>query len=204
MTTQPTNCDHALCPCCHVRSEISRAAPGWHDRKGPTPVLRALHGLRRYGLPSWVDHPYRIHLPDDRWQYVAEPYSLFGSADDIDHLRANGFDVQVSKSAARHFPGRTVAIVITPRRDAPMRRPPTPRAARQRDLRERICAWCRQVIPERLGVYWAELGIMVHYQSSCNDNVDALRIVYDRSPRGRMRPLSEVRAELDRRREAVG
>ena len=64
-------------PHAHERDtpEPSRV-PGWHRRIGPVPVLKALRGLSDYAAPRWVDHACRVRLPDGRWCYIAEPYSL--------------------------------------------------------------------------------------------------------------------------------
>ncbi|MBA2756902.1 MAG: hypothetical protein H0U37_05615 [Chloroflexi bacterium] len=87
--------------------------PGWHRRIGPLPVLNALRGLSDYAAPRWVDHACRIRLPDDRWCYVAEPYSLDTEAlADLAYLAANGWRVTVTAERALHYPGRTVAVEI--------------------------------------------------------------------------------------------
>jgi hypothetical protein len=98
-------------PCPHC---WNRTARGWHQRKGPDPVLRDRHGLDRcQRLPDWVDHSYRLRLEDGRWCYVAEPYLLYDEAiDDLAYLRGHGFDVTVNAEVARHLPGRTIAVLI--------------------------------------------------------------------------------------------
>lgn len=69
-------------------------------------------------------------------------------------------------------------------------------AARARQsTRDRLCFVCRERIPERGGVYHADLGILVH-QGGCSGRVHVERRVYDRSPRGRWRPGREVCARL--------
>lgn len=77
---------------------------------------RGDHGdSRQLLMPSWVDHAYRLRLADGRWRYVAEPYQLNADAfADLAHLAANGFDVTVTSWRARHYPGHTVAVEITP------------------------------------------------------------------------------------------
>ena len=59
----------------------------------------------------------------------------------------------------------------------------------------RFCFACRAEVPERLGVYHADLGILAH-QGPCSDRVRVERRVFDRSPRGRWRPGREVLARL--------
>lgn len=86
---------------------------GWHRRIGPLPVLCVLHGLPPFGAPPWIDHAYRVRLPDGRWCYVAEPYSLDTEAlADLAYLAANGWHVTVTAWRARHYPGHTVAVEI--------------------------------------------------------------------------------------------
>lgn len=86
---------------------------GWHRRIGPLPVVNALHGLSEYGAPGWVDHASRVRLPDGRWLYTAEPYSLDTEAlADLAHLAANGWDVSVTAWRARHLHGHTLAVEI--------------------------------------------------------------------------------------------
>lgn len=105
-------------PCPHCKN-TEDGVYGWHVRKGPDPVLRSRHGLRRYApLPDWVDHPYRLRLSDGRWRYVAEPYGQVDgdAAADFVALEEAGFDVYVTAEAARHYPGQTTAVLITPRK----------------------------------------------------------------------------------------
>lgn len=106
----------APCPCGACgQSDTNGAAAGWHERKGPLPVLRVRHG-RPAGhgwRPRWMDHPYRLRLSDDRWRYVAEPYELDEDAlADLAYLADSGFDVSVTTWKARHYPGHTVAVAI--------------------------------------------------------------------------------------------
>ncbi len=97
-------------------------APRWHVRKGPLPLLQKRHGWNVddnpdliHAVPRWVDHWWRERLDDGRWRYVAEPYELNDDAfADLAHLVDNGFDVQVAAWRARHYPGHTVAVFITP------------------------------------------------------------------------------------------
>ena len=86
---------------------------GWHRRIGPLPLLNALHRLSEYGAPRWVDHACRVRLPDGRWCYIVEPYSLDTEAlADLAYLAANGWRVTVTAERALHYPGRTVAVEI--------------------------------------------------------------------------------------------
>lgn len=108
------------CPCAGCgRPDTPEAAAHWHRRKGPEPLLRARHETPYpLLLPWWVDHPYRLRLPDGRWRYVAEPYEL--SPDDLDDLadlEAHGWRVTVTAWQARHFPGHTLAVVIEPEQE---------------------------------------------------------------------------------------
>lgn len=68
------------------------------------------------------------------------------------------------------------------------------RRARQ-SMPDRVCFVCGKRIPERGGVFHADLGILVH-QGACADRVHAERRVYDRSPRGRWRRAAEVLARV--------
>ncbi|MHB8459005.1 MAG: hypothetical protein ACYDB6_02950 [Candidatus Limnocylindrales bacterium] len=102
------------CPC-HETAPRGTAG-GWHQRQGPAPLLRDLHGAdASYGaLPRWVDHAYRVRLADGRWAWYAEPYDLDEAAfADLALLAAHGFDVMVSAWRARHYPGHTTAVQIT-------------------------------------------------------------------------------------------
>ncbi len=101
-------------PHAHERDTPDTARiPGWRRRIGPLQVLNALHGLSDYAAPRWVDQACRVRLPDGRWCYVAEPYSLDTEAvAEIAHLAANGWDVTVTAWRARHYPGHTLAVEI--------------------------------------------------------------------------------------------
>jgi hypothetical protein len=86
---------------------------GWHQRTGPLPDLRRRHQLERWERPRWVDHPYRLRLPDGRWRYVAEPYDLGPAAlADLAWLAGTGWRVSVTAWQATHAPGETVAVTI--------------------------------------------------------------------------------------------
>lgn len=103
-------------PCPHCRHNVGKGiASGWHRRTGPGPPLRSRYGEDEGWLPWWADHRWRYRNTDGRWTYVAEPYD-FGEEciEDLAWLVSNGFDVVVSAGRARHYPGHTVAIEITP------------------------------------------------------------------------------------------
>ncbi|GAA3785542.1 hypothetical protein [Micromonospora maritima] len=125
------------CPCYGCAKRVPGAMPGWHLRKGPAPLLGARQRAAQLGppdvrrweflehgdhgdgrellIPTWVDHPYRLRLRDGRWRYVAEPYELdAAAAADLAHLAANGYEVTVTAWQARHYPGHTLAVSITP------------------------------------------------------------------------------------------
>ncbi len=111
----------APCPCRGCPGSAGEgAAHGWHTRKGPAPLLHSLHGTEDTvdfgGRPSrWVDHAYRLRLPDGRWCYVAEPYELNDLAfADLAYLTEHGYDVTVTAWQARHCPSRTLAVHIVP------------------------------------------------------------------------------------------
>jgi len=54
-------------------------------------------------------------LEDGRWRYVAGPYELTEEAlADLAFLAENSYDIRILSWAARHYPGHTVAIEITP------------------------------------------------------------------------------------------
>jgi hypothetical protein len=99
------------CGCgCAPHRQARGLAAGWHKHRGPLPALRAAGR----GYPQWADHPYRVRGRDGRWTYVAEPYSIH--ADDLADLaclEAQGWRVFISAEYARHFPGRTTAIMIS-------------------------------------------------------------------------------------------
>lgn len=98
----------APCPCC---VSVVGAVRGWPHRKGPAPVLR---GRFNWDLPAWIDHAYRLQLPNGRCCYVAEPYGLPVDAfADLAYLVEQGFDIAISAARARHYPGHTIAIEIT-------------------------------------------------------------------------------------------
>lgn len=132
--TDPDAGQRPHCPCGGCPGWEKGAMPGWHLRRGVAPILSAHmatqldrsrriwdfleHGsygdLRQLVMPAWIDHPYRLRLPDGRWRYVAEPYSLGGGAfTDLAYLESAGFAVKVTAWQSRHFPGRTVAVSIT-------------------------------------------------------------------------------------------
>ncbi|MEV0217233.1 hypothetical protein [Micromonospora sp. NPDC050695] len=135
--TDPDAGQTPRCPCYGCPGRVTGAMPGWHLRKGPAVVLDAHlraalleradgrrwqflehgdHGAsRELLLPGWVDHPYRLRLPGGRWMYVAEPYGLDAEAyGHLRHLAEHGYTVDVTAWQARHNPGRTLAVSITP------------------------------------------------------------------------------------------
>lgn len=59
----------------------------------------------------------------------------------------------------------------------------------------RICPLCNRSIPERQGVYHADLRLLV-CQGDCSARVDGARRVYDRSKHGRWRTRRDVLREL--------
>ena len=108
------------CPCC-THNMPPGTASGWHQRKGPLPLLRTRHGqpsTDEWWHPRWTDHSYRVRLEDGRWRYVTEPYSLHERDvfADLAFLVEQGYDVAVTATNALHFPGHTVAVEITPPR----------------------------------------------------------------------------------------
>lgn len=113
--TDPEQGMNPPCPC-HTYPRPSGTDKGWHERKGPAPLLRKRSGLPRgIRLAQWMDHTYRLRLEDGRWCYVAEPYEVTEEAlADLLFLAENGYDIRILSWAARHYPGHTVAIQITP------------------------------------------------------------------------------------------
>lgn len=107
--------NHPPCPC-HSSPPPPGTDKGWHERTGPAPLLLRRHGLTKGTRPArWVDHAYRLRLEDGRWRYVAEPYELTEEAlADLAFLAENSYDIRILSWAARHYPGHTVAIEITP------------------------------------------------------------------------------------------
>jgi hypothetical protein len=106
------------CGCFSGGSKLAKSESGWPDRKGPLPLLAKRHGLTYRGYyPGWVDHPYRVKT-EKGWQYIAEPYGLTDCKTAFSDLawlaNEHGYDVQVSAWQARHFPGSTLAIILTP------------------------------------------------------------------------------------------
>jgi hypothetical protein len=65
--------------------------------------------------------------------------------------------------------------------------------------RERICVVCSERIPPAGAVYHAHLGVRTH-AGACSDAVSALERTYDRSKRGRWRPVAEILQILRERR----
>lgn len=100
------------------RSRIgSRSGGHWPTTKGPRAVL-----ARRDHMPAWethwrwMEHLYRRRQPDGTNAYVAEPYAEHldeGAHADLAFLEQNGYTVELSWAKAEHFPGRTVAVIIS-------------------------------------------------------------------------------------------
>lgn len=105
------------CGCgCAGQHHLPGLAAGWHKLKGPLPLLRAAGRAGEWSYPQWADHPYRIRRQDGRWTYVAEPYSISpGALPDLTWLETRGWQVFISAEYARHFPGRTTALMISER-----------------------------------------------------------------------------------------
>ncbi len=62
-----------------------------------------------------MDHAYRLRLEDGRWRYVAEPYELTEEAlADLAFLADSCYEIVICAWRARHYPGHTVAVEITP------------------------------------------------------------------------------------------
>lgn len=57
------------------------------------------------------------------------------------------------------------------------------------------CALCGRELPEDQAVYWAELRILT-CQGACDERLDRAVRVYDRSRRGRLCSVGEVRRML--------
>ncbi len=109
----PETGQYAPCPCGCQGATGPGAASHWHQRKGPLPLLRARHGLERWQAPRWLDHWYRLRLPDGRWCYVAEPYDLGADAlEDLVWLGQQGYEVSITAWQARHYPGHALAVRI--------------------------------------------------------------------------------------------
>ena len=64
----------------------------------------------------------------------------------------------------------------------------------------RLCQLCGEPIPEGAGIGHSDLELFVHF-AVCGDRINAIRKIYDRSKKGRWRPISEIRRllELDQR-----
>jgi hypothetical protein len=67
--------------------------------------------------------------------------------------------------------------------------------ARARASRDGVCFVCQQSMVRMPLVGHGEVAIVTH-QGACADRVSAERLIYDRSPRGRLRPKWEVLARL--------
>jgi hypothetical protein len=108
------------CGCGCSREVTPGMERGWHQSKGPLPLLARRRGLSRGEYPSWADHPYRVRTTEGflakGWQYVAEPYGLSSySLADLAWLAGeHGYKVEISAALARHFPSWTVAVILTP------------------------------------------------------------------------------------------
>ena len=62
----------------------------------------------------------------------------------------------------------------------------------------RVCIACHGVVADRDGVCWFPAGVLVH-RGACDAMFTAARRVYDRSPRGRHRPVREAIALVEGR-----
>ena len=98
-------------------------ARGWRymDFKPPR---KSMAGIQRERLNArfWVyssfggiwDHAYRLVHRDGRVLWVGEPYQLNGTAlEDIAKLREQGYDVEIRSDWAIHYPGCTVAVLVS-------------------------------------------------------------------------------------------
>lgn len=73
---------------------------------------------------------------------------------------------------------------------------------RKLSIYQRVCFVCGATIPEADGVAHFHLGILTH-PGACSAAVAAEERIYDRSPRGRWRPPSDVLARLRAQRGKV-
>jgi hypothetical protein len=78
----------------------------------------------------------------------------------------------------------------------------TDRQERRRSRAERWCFVCGETIPEGAAVAQMHLGILTH-QGACSTSINQYERIYDRSPRGRWRPVREVRQLIRERRGAL-
>lgn len=106
------------CPCAGCGNHTAGITPYWPTRTGPLRALAVRDGHAdelRYGWhPNWIDHSYRYRDHTGAMTYIAEPYDVGeDTLADLAWLSQHGWTVAVSGAAARHYPGHTVAIVIT-------------------------------------------------------------------------------------------
>lgn len=93
----------------------------WRPAPGTPASRRSRYGTWEWDtgivgnlLGGWLDHPYKLLMPDGGKVFVSEPYGL--AAEDIaglQRLEEQGWRVSIRPDRALHFPGRTVAVWIT-------------------------------------------------------------------------------------------
>jgi hypothetical protein len=91
-------------------SGVAVTSAGW-------PAPSPLEDLTRDGWRRvrWAQHPYTVRSPGESVVLVAEPYEL--SADDFAQLHAltdAGWTVVVDAASARHLPGQSIAVMLSP------------------------------------------------------------------------------------------
>jgi hypothetical protein len=95
---------------------LGKSGGHWPIRKGPGPLLAERYKVSRWTkVAPWVEHLYCIKHPDGRRGYVAEPYVEYiddAALADFAFLESCGFSVEISAEKARHYPGRTVAVIF--------------------------------------------------------------------------------------------
>lgn len=121
----------------HRVAEVSRvlAAAGWVEKRwtagtpGSPCTRRVVVGGTSYRYKDWdveltggwLDHPYRlVNATTKQTRFIAEPYGL--DTEDIVRLgkiAERGWEVTISATLALHFPGETVAVILTRRGDEP-------------------------------------------------------------------------------------
>ena len=118
--TRTTTCG---CTGCAGITKAEDVSPLWGFDDAPWRLMAIRHRIdlavaHTGAIPApWMDHTYRIKLGNEQVTYVAEPYSIGHDAlSDLAFLHDRGdWDVLISAEAARHCPGKTVAIHLTRR-----------------------------------------------------------------------------------------
>lgn len=106
------------CPHCATGTPIEGTRPEWRGPGGPPSDW----GHTRGGgyIPNPADHCWRLAVAPRSYVFVGEPYDWTGERHALFMQRAGlamvdrGWQIEVSDVWARHYPGRTSAVVFVP------------------------------------------------------------------------------------------